>query len=65
MALPNVAEQEFTRAFYYGWYGDCIDGLPPIENGMIRVSGEAGLGVRLKVDTEGADNAVSCTTSQG
>ncbi|MBN8412412.1 mandelate racemase/muconate lactonizing enzyme family protein [Halomonas litopenaei] len=65
MALPNVAEQEFTRAFYYGWYGDCIDGLPPIENGMIRVSGEPGLGVRLKVDTEGVDNAVNCTTSQG
>ena len=47
MALANVAEQEFTRAFYYGWYADCVEGLPPVEDGMIRVSGEPGLGVRL------------------
>ena len=47
IALANVAEQEFTRAFYYGWYADCVEGLPPIEDGMIRVSGEPGLGIRL------------------
>ncbi len=47
LALPNVAEQEITRAFYYGWYQQCLDALPPIENGMIRAPSGTGLGVAL------------------
>jgi L-alanine-DL-glutamate epimerase-like enolase superfamily enzyme len=47
MACPNVAEQEIARGFYYGWYGQCVTQLPPIENGFIRVPSGAGLGVEL------------------
>jgi hypothetical protein len=32
---PNVTEQEMTRAFYYDWYSECVDQLPPVENGRI------------------------------
>lgn len=47
LACPNVAEQEITRAFYYGWYHDYVDQPPPLENGMISISGRAGLGLEL------------------
>lgn len=47
LACPNVAEQEITRAFYYGWYHDYVDQPPPLENGMIGVSGRPGLGLTL------------------
>jgi L-alanine-DL-glutamate epimerase-like enolase superfamily enzyme len=47
LACPNVAEQEIARGFYYGWYGQCVTQLPPIENGFIRAPGGAGLGVEL------------------
>lgn len=48
MATPNVREQEFTRAFYYGWYGDLLTALPPIENGEIRAPDGIGLGVEIQ-----------------
>lgn len=56
IARPDVVEQEIARGFYYGWYGQYVTQLPPIENGFIRVPGGAGLGVelnegRVKVDT--------------
>lgn len=65
MALPNVAEQEITRAFYYGWYGDCVEGLPVIEHGRIRVSGKPGLGITLdeRLLAAGSD-ALSVRVSQ-
>jgi galactonate dehydratase len=49
MALhaPNVFIQEIVRAFYYGWYGDLVTALPPIENGYIKAPEGPGLGVRL------------------
>lgn len=47
LASPNVAEQEMTRAFYYGWYHDYVDEVPPLEAGMIGVSGRPGLGLEL------------------
>ena len=50
MACPNVAEQEITRAFYYGWYHECLDRLPPIEQGRIRAPEGNGLGVALHPD---------------
>ena len=50
MACPNVAEQEITRAFYYGWYHECLDRLPPIEQGRIRAPEGSGLGVALHPD---------------
>ena len=47
LASPNVWEQEFTRAFYYGWYHTLLDTLPPIENGHITAPEGPGLGVDL------------------
>ena len=50
VAVPNVHIQEVVRAFYYGWYGDIVTALPPLEDGMIRPSEGAGLGVDLLTD---------------
>jgi len=50
MATPNVSEQEITRAFYYGWYHECLDRLPPIDRGRIRAPEGDGLGVKLHPD---------------
>ena len=48
LACPSVAEQEITRAFYYGWYGDYVDQPPPLENGRIRAPDGPGLGMKLQ-----------------
>ena len=50
MACPNVVEQEITRAFYYGWYHECLDRLPPIDKGRIRAPEGNGLGAALNPD---------------
>ncbi len=47
---PNVAEQEITRAFYYGWYGDMVTERPPLEKGFIRAPSGPGLGLELRPD---------------
>ncbi len=47
LAATNVREQEFTRAFYYGWYADLLNQLPPVTNGCIRAPEGHGLGVYL------------------
>ncbi len=47
LATPNVEEQEFTRAFFYGWYGEVVTGLPTIEKGMISLSDAPGHGLSL------------------
>jgi L-alanine-DL-glutamate epimerase-like enolase superfamily enzyme len=44
---PNVFIQEVVRAFYYGWYGELVTHLPPIEGGQIRAPDGPGLGTRL------------------
>ncbi|MCI0528427.1 MAG: mandelate racemase/muconate lactonizing enzyme family protein, partial [Nitrospira sp.] len=43
----NCFIQEMVRAFYYGWYGQLVTELPPIEKGMIRTSNAPGLGLKL------------------
>ena len=50
LAAPNVFIQEIVRAFYYGWYGDLVTGLPPLEDGRIRAPEGPGLGTRLNPD---------------
>ncbi|HUS55802.1 MAG TPA: mandelate racemase/muconate lactonizing enzyme family protein [Thermohalobaculum sp.] len=50
LACPNAAEQEFTRAFYHGWYGQFVTGLPGVERGMITVSDAPGHGIELAPD---------------
>jgi L-alanine-DL-glutamate epimerase-like enolase superfamily enzyme len=47
---PNVFIQEVVRAFYYGWYGELVTDLPPIEGGQIRAPEGPGLGTRLLPD---------------
>lgn len=64
MALPNVAEQEFTRAFYYGWYGDCVEGLPPIRDGHIRAAQGSGLGITLAPAVLEDEKGVATRVSQ-
>ena len=56
LARPNVAEQEFTRAFYYGWYSQYVTGLPAVEDGMITVSDAPGHGVGLAPDLARRDD---------
>jgi galactonate dehydratase len=46
----NCFVQEMVRAFYYGWYGEVVDGLPKLENGQLSVSDTAGIGVELRPD---------------
>ena len=50
IACPNVTEQEITRGFYYGWYRECVDQLPPLESGFIRPPDGNGLGMSLAAD---------------
>ena len=47
LCLPNVREQEIARGFYHGWYGDYVDNLPSIENGLITIADGPGLGLDL------------------
>ena len=47
LACPNVAEQEITRGFYYGWYHELVDQPPPIDDGFIRAPSGPGLGLEL------------------
>ena len=58
LALPNIKEQEMTRAFYYGWYHTLLDQLPPVENGYITAPDGVGLGVQLRDGIEKEDDAV-------
>lgn len=48
LGLRNVREQEIARGFYYNWYQDLVDDLPPIETGMITVPEKPGLGMDLQ-----------------
>lgn len=57
LACPNVLEQEITRAFYYGWYHELVDRLPPLENGFIRAPPGPGLGLGLLPELDRRDDA--------
>ena len=46
----NCFIQEMVRAFYYGWYGELVTQLPPVENGRIRAPEGPGLGLELQPD---------------
>lgn len=58
MACPNVVEQEITRAFYFGWYAECVDQLPPVENGFIRPAEGHGLGMSLAAGVTSRPDAI-------
>lgn len=60
----NCFVQEMVRAFYYGWYGDVVDGLPTLQDGHLSVSDAPGNGVELRPDVlERADCRRRVTTA--
>ncbi|MEX0347795.1 MAG: mandelate racemase/muconate lactonizing enzyme family protein [Paracoccaceae bacterium] len=63
LCAPNVREQEFTRAFYYGWYGNLVNLLPPIWDGEITVPDSPGIGLELCDGLEDEEDAISSITS--
>lgn len=62
LSAPNIWEQEFARAFYYGWYHQLLDQLPPINNGFIAAPNGPGLGVTLAEGLENREDAISKTS---
>jgi L-alanine-DL-glutamate epimerase-like enolase superfamily enzyme len=44
----NCFVQEMVRAFYFGWYGEVVEGLPILDNGYLSVSQTPGTGVSLR-----------------
>lgn len=63
LSCPNVREQEFTRAFYYGWYHSLLTDLPPITDGNIALPEGPGLGVDLIEGLEREEDAVQRVTA--
>jgi L-alanine-DL-glutamate epimerase-like enolase superfamily enzyme len=59
---PNLVEQTIIRGFYYGWYHECVDQLPPLENGFIRAPEGHGLGLSLAADILTRPDAILRTT---
>lgn len=53
----NCFIQEMVRAFYYGWYGELVTELPPVENGRIRAPAGPGLGLALQPGIADRDDA--------
>jgi L-alanine-DL-glutamate epimerase-like enolase superfamily enzyme len=47
---PNAVFQESVRAMYTGWYKEVVNNLPRVEQGMISVSDQPGLGMSLMPD---------------
>ncbi len=58
LACANVWEQEMVRAFYYGWYHELVDRLPPLERGEIGVPQGAGLGLELLPELAAREDAM-------
>ena len=56
--LRNVREQEIARGFYYTWYQEFVDVLPPINNGRISIPGGPGLGLNLLPDLTDRPDAI-------
>lgn len=65
LSLRNVREQEIARGFYYNWYQNFVDHLPPINNGMITVSDRPGLGVNLRPETIKRPDAIHRISKAG
>jgi L-alanine-DL-glutamate epimerase-like enolase superfamily enzyme len=48
MNSPNAMIMEHVRPYLYGWYGEMVDPLPPIENGWLYAPENPGIGTRLR-----------------
>jgi len=58
-ATTNAYVQEIVRAFYYGWYAEIVNKLPPIENGEITSPEGHGLGLELLHDFKKREGTIS------
>ena len=63
LACANVVEQEITRAFYHGWYGELVDTPPPLANGFIRPPPGPGLGLALLPELDQRADAICRVTA--
>ncbi len=61
---PNALVQESVRAFYKGWYPQVVSGVPPVENGFVRVAGTPGHGCQLLEDLEKRFTVAKRTTQE-
>lgn len=51
--VPNALVQESVRAFYKGWYGDVVTGVPLVNGGFVSLANAAaGLGCALAPDID-------------
>ena len=64
LSLRNVREQEIARGFYYAWYQEFVDNLPPISNGRITVAEGPGLGMDLLPALVNRKDAIHRTSRQ-
>ena len=48
MNSPNAMLMEHVRPYLYGWYGEFVDPLPPIESGWLHAPQNPGIGTRLR-----------------
>ncbi len=48
LSQPNGLIQETVRAFLRTWYAELVEGLPLVEDGVVRLNDAPGLGVRLR-----------------
>jgi galactonate dehydratase len=48
MNSPNAMIMEHVRSYLYGWYGNFVDPLPPIEHGWLHAPQNPGIGTRLR-----------------
>ncbi len=55
--LPNVNYQEAVRAYFTGWYREIVDALPAVENGHIAPIEAPGLGLSLRAELWGREDA--------
>ena len=53
----NAVFQESVRALYTGWYRDVATKLPVVENGMVTVDPDPGIGIDLLPDLHRRDDA--------
>jgi galactonate dehydratase len=48
--LPDNPIQEFTRAYYHGWWRDIVNGIPTVHAGTVAPAACAGHGISLRHD---------------
>ncbi|MEK9676323.1 MAG: mandelate racemase/muconate lactonizing enzyme family protein [Chloroflexota bacterium] len=63
MNSPNAMIMEHVRPYLYGWYGDFVDPLPPIEHGWLSAPENPGIGTRLRSEVfDRSDCIIRVTT---